>query len=293
MKDGDSLTSWTFHNTTSIDFGRGKRKLLVSEIAGKKVLAVSSVRGKKQFLGDHILGSLASDFMWVTSVRENPGVVEIDETAAALKGSRFDVILAFGGGSAIDFAKALSAILSTGPEHHNVRHVVSHPELIDSAKLIPIYAMPTTAGTGSEVTPFATVWDHDNQKKLSVFSASLYPTRAIVDPELTDSLPSDATFASGLDALNQAFESVWNKNNSPITKSLAARSIDLALRALPSLMVDITDGAARDSMAEAALLAGVCISQTRTAICHSISYPLTARFSVPHGIAAAFTMPTE
>jgi alcohol dehydrogenase len=290
MRFSDSPENWNFHNATSIDFGRGKRSLLGPEIAGKKVLAVSSPRGKKQFASDHVLGPLASDFTWVTSVKENPGMLEMDEAALDLKGLHFDLILAFGGGSAIDFAKVLSAIMSIRSEHHNVLDLVSHPQLIRSAKLIPIYAMPTTAGTGSEVTPFATVWDHDNKKKLSVSSASLYPTRAIIDPELTDSLPLDATLASGLDALNQAFESVWNKNSSPMTMSLAARSIDLALQALPSLRVDITDGFARNLMAESALLAGICISQTRTAICHSISYPLTARFSVPHGIAAAFTM---
>jgi alcohol dehydrogenase len=198
--------------------------------------------------------------------------------------------VAFGGGSAIDFAKGLCAMLAVGQEAVNLRSVIELPGLLDSLPLLPIYAIPTTAGTGSEVTPFATVWDHSNKKKLSLVNKALYPEVAIIDPALTDALPAQATFSSGLDALNQALESIWNKNSSPVTRELAARAVALSLCALPALHANLSDQGARDSMAEAALLAGICISQTKTSVCHSISYPLTARFGISHGIAVAFTM---
>jgi len=125
---------------------------------------------------------------------------------------------------------------------------------------------------------------------MSLLSDSIRPTVALVDAELTNSLPARATFSSGLDALNQALESVWNKNRSPITMGLAARSIALALKALPALHRNLSDIEARNQMAEASMLAGLCISQTRTSVCHAMSYPLTAKYGIPHGFAVAFTM---
>lgn len=283
-------SNWNFFNSTSIHFGRGARKSLGALTSGKKILAVASVRGRAQFNADPLLRSVDLGFRWITSVTENPGLQDIEDAATEIKGTNFDAIVAFGGGSAIDFAKGLCAMLAVGQEAVNLRSVIELPGLLDSLPLLPIYAIPTTAGTGSEVTPFATVWDHSNKKKLSLVNKALYPEVAIIDPALTDTLPAQATFSSGLDALNQALESIWNKNSSSVTRELAARAVALSLYALPALHANLSDQGARDSMAEAALLAGLCISQTKTSVCHSISYPLTARFGISHGIAVAFTM---
>jgi alcohol dehydrogenase len=223
-------------------------------------------------------------------VTENPGLKEIQAAIEKVDGQNFDCIVAFGGGSAIDFAKSLAAGLASGSGGQDLRAIVSHPESLLENPPLPIHAIPTTSGTGSEVTHFATIWDYENRRKLSLTSQTLAPKTALVDSELTDLLPANATLSSGLDALNQAFESVWNKNSSPITVVLASRAISLALEALPALHQNLSNTVARDKMAEASLLAGLCINQTRTAICHSISYPLTAHFGVPHGVACAFTM---
>jgi alcohol dehydrogenase len=283
-------SNWNFFNSTSIHFGRGARKSLGAITSSKKILAVASVRGRAQFNADPLLQPAGRGYKWITSVTENPGLQDIENAAKDVKGTNFDAIVAFGGGSAIDFAKGLCAMLAVGQQAVNLRSVIELPDLLDSLPLLPIYAIPTTAGTGSEVTPFATVWDHSNKKKLSLVNKALYPEVAIIDPALTDALPAQATFSSGLDALNQALESIWNKNSSPVTRELAARAVALSLYALPALHANLSDQGARDSMAEAALLAGICISQTKTSVCHSISYPLTARFGISHGIAVAFTM---
>jgi len=262
---------------------------LHSDVADKRVLAVSSKRGREQFGRDSVLGPLETCFVWIDSVEPNPTLGAIEAAWQQVKDSKFDCLVAFGGGSAMDFAKALAA-LSSSSEGADLRGLVADPQVLHQAPRVPIYAIPTTSGTGSEVTPFATIWDDENLKKLSLTSHSLFPAVAIVDPELSDNTPAIPTFSSGLDALNQAFESVWNRNRSPVTEVLAARAISLALDGLPSLLENLGDRDARDKLAEASLLAGLCISQTRTAICHAISYPLTAHFGVPHGFACAFTM---
>ncbi len=281
---------WRFSNPVQVMFGRGMRSQLAEMVAHKAVLAVSTPRGRRQVEADPILGGIASTFVWSEKVTANPGLRDIEEAAGELAGEHVDVVVAFGGGSAMDFAKGIAALLRPGSDGTDLRQLIATPGLLDSSPPLPIIALPTTSGTGSEVTPFATVWDHENKKKLSLAHPSLFSVSALVDSELTDGLPADATFSSGLDALNQAFESVWNKNSSPVTIGFAARAISLAIPALRALAENLGDTSARDALSEASLLAGLCISQTRTALCHSMSYPLTAHFGISHGYACAFSM---
>lgn len=281
---------WRLHNPTQVHFGAGTREALARLVDRGQVLAVSTARGRRQFSEDAVLGPLASGMTWVDSVSANPGLSETQAEIDRLAGQHFDAIIAFGGGSAMDAAKALAAGLAPGLATRELATLIAEPASYLTSPLLPIHALPTTSGTGAEVTPFATIWDHANRKKLSLASPYLFPVTAIVDPELTYDLPREATFSTGLDALNQAFESAWNGNCSPVTLLWAGRAVALALEALPRLHDDLTDRSARARIAEASLLAGLCISQTRTAICHSISYPLTAHFDLPHGLACAFTM---
>jgi len=171
-----------------------------------------------------------------------------------------------------------------------IKTIISNIDKIHINNSCKLIALPTTSGTGSEVTPYATIWDKKNKRKLSVNHKSLLPTLAIVDPTLTFGLPKEMTINTGLDALNQAFESIWNKNANKLTLPYAFMSIKLSLSALEKISKNIYDKKSRSELARASLYAGICISQTRTSICHSISYPLTANFGIPHGLACAFTM---
>lgn len=283
---------WDFYNPVQVYFGAKKRQVLAGLIGGQSVLVVTTARGRKQFTSDPILGDLLdkAKIDWVDTVQPNPGLCETQVEIDRLTGKHFDAVIAFGGGSAMDAAKALAAALTPDLQCRDLARLIADPGKYLTIPLLPIHAVPTTSGTGSEVTLFATIWDHANKKKLSLLSPHLFPKTAIVDPELTYGLPAAATLSTGLDALNQAFESVWNSNRTPASTLFAARAISLALRAVPQLHADLGDHDARSAIAEASLLAGLCISQTRTAICHSISYPLTAHFDVPHGMACAFTM---
>ncbi len=285
-----SAKPWSFHNPTQVHFGAGCRTALAARVQGLKALVVTTRRGRQQFLADPVLGALDAQLEWVDSVTPNPGLAETQLEIDRLAAQRFDCVIAFGGGSAMDAAKALAAALTPALECRDLATLITNPGAHLTMPLLPIHAITTTSGTGAEVTPFATIWDHVAKKKLSLASPRLFPQTAIVDPELTHDLPRAATFSTGLDALNQALESVWNRNRSPMTTLMASRAVTLALTALPRLHASLDDHEARALIAEASLLAGLCISQTRTAICHSVSYPLTAHFDVPHGFACAYTM---
>lgn len=286
------MSGWNFHNPVQIHFGVGCRTALQSRIAGLHVLAVSTARGRRQIEADTLLSLAlagAASLQWVDNIIQNPGLAETQGAINGLSGKQVDVVLALGGGSAMDAAKALAAALALQGATRDLKKLISAPAQHLTGAL-PIVALPTTSGTGAEVTPFATIWDHEAKKKLSLASPYLFPEMAIIDPELTFGVPREATLSTGLDALNQAFESVWNRNASSMTHGLAGRAIGLALAALPRLHETLSDQEARIMMAEASVLAGLSISQTRTAVCHAISYPLTAHFGLAHGWACAVSM---
>jgi alcohol dehydrogenase len=162
---------------------------------------------------------------------------------------------------------------------------------VENAPAVPVVAIPTTAGTGAEVTPFGTVWNHTEKKKYSIAGEDLFPQLAILDPELTLGMPTEVTIASGLDAISHAMESAWNRNATPVTLGLVAKSLRLSMQSLAAASENPADIEARSSMMQASTLAGLAISQSRTALAHSISYPLTATYNLPHGLACSFTLP--
>ncbi len=158
---------------------------------------------------------------------------------------------------------------------------------------MPRIAVPTTAGTGSEVTPWATVWQRegDSPKKYSLSSPQLWAELALLDPELTLSQPRRVMRNSALDALSHALDSIWNVNANPISDALAVSGARAILSALPVAWQTPSDLAARETLMEASLQAGLAFSATRTALAHSLSYPLTLSHGLPHGLACSFVLP--
>lgn len=222
-------------------------------------------------------------------VSPNPDVEDIEKMRGRVMESSPDLLVALGGGSSIDTAKALARLLSN-PDTRLLDHLVQGDRPRHSVA-IPLIAIPTTAGTGSEVTPFGTIWDRGSGRKWSISGDDLFPVLALLDPKLTLDLPTSITVSTGLDAMSHAFESIWNRNASPLSVSLATRSLRLSFDSLPRLKADGHDLSARRNMMEASLLAGMAISQTRTALAHSISYSLTLAFDMPHGLACGFALP--
>jgi phosphonate metabolism-associated iron-containing alcohol dehydrogenase len=197
-----------------------------------------------------------------------------------------DGLVAVGGGSSIDCAKAI-AVQAANRE--------PLPEFMGVEKIpragLPVIAVPTTAGTGSEVTPWATVWDRAAGRKHSLHLPQTWPEAAVVDPDLTTSLPAGPTLAAGLDALSHALEAIWNVNSNPVSDTHAVAAARTVLATLPELMHDLDNRELRTRMSQAALQAGLAFSNTKTALAHSISYEMTLRHGLPHGIACSFTLP--
>jgi len=196
--------------------------------------------------------------------------------------------VALGGGSALDAAKALAVMTATSAavlEEHLINGV---PLPVDMVLPLMI-AVPTTSGTGSEVTPWGTLWG-DEGSKFSVRSNQLRPDYAILDPELCTSMPPALTLSTGLDAVSHAMEAVWNQGHSPITDVLASQTIALARANLSRAINFPNDIEIRRAMQTASALGGLAMGKTQTAIAHSISYPFTSRLGVPHGLACSFTL---
>lgn len=284
---------WSYHNPVSIHFGMNARKKLVESVQNKNCLVVTTKRGRESFENDSELNALIKNnqITWADSISPNPDITQLQALIDDYKDNKLEAIIGFGGGSAMDSAKVLSIGLAPKLETTPLLKLILEPKLHLNSDRLPLYTVPTTSGTGSEVTPFSTVWDHKLKKKYSLAGKSVFPLAAFIDPVLSKSLPSEPTINTGLDAINQAAESIWNKNASPVSISYATRALQLGIKAIQELASGNWSDTNRSNMAECSVLAGLAISQTRTALCHSISYPLTAHFNVPHGLACAFTMP--
>lgn len=224
-----------------------------------------------------------------SQITTNPDLEDLELLTEQYIDKKISKIIALGGGSVLDSAKVLSVTLVADIEKPLVS--VLREKLLYSWKdNLSVIAIPTTAGTGAEVTPFATIWDNKFQQKYSVSGDAIFPHIALLDAKLTLSLSYEQTLYSGLDAVSHALESLWNKNRTLVSELYAIKSLQLALHALPLVCEESNNIDARVKMQQASFLAGFAISQTKTAIAHAISYPLTSYYSVPHGLACSFTL---
>jgi|GEM_PF-257278 len=228
----------------------------------------------------------------IDQVTANPDIDSVDGWINRYATQPIAAVIGLGGGSAMDAAKAVAMMLTpatTKPAPLNQLFRVK--SIKQPIERLPLLLIPTTAGTGSEVTPFATIWDNRQKQKFSLSGPAVYPDVALLDASLTLSLPADETLYSGLDALSHSLESLWNKHRTPISEAYAQQAIALLARHFSTALLSPSDLAARQAMQTASLLAGLAISTTRTAIAHAISYPLTSHYAVPHGLACSFTLP--
>ncbi|SKB76675.1 phosphonoacetaldehyde reductase [Daejeonella lutea] len=281
---------WKYYNPVQIITGINSLESLNEYVPDGRTLLITTAGFTKRGLSTRVAKLLRERRLKVyDKVTPNPRLNDIDAAAAELKGVSFDAIIALGGGSAMDFGKALSLLLAddTVP---TLDEIFRKKVPVNWANKIPLVAIPTTSGSGSEVTPFATIWDSETSNKYSLTGELVFPTCAILDPELVLSLPAEETLNTALDSISHALESIWNKNRSPLSECLAISSLQYALQALPGLLGHPYDISSRTKMQTGSLLAGLAISQTRTAIAHSISYPLTLKLGIPHGLACGFTL---
>ena len=219
-------------------------------------------------------------------VEKNP---DFDICANAVKfccNKIFDGVLAMGGGSVMDLAKVVMAHLCL--DKSDIHELIAYKE--DYPKTLPSIFLPTTHGTASEVTMWGTVWNFKERKKYSISHPDLYPSIAILDGNLTLTLPLDISIITVMDALSHSFESIWNKNSNPTSTDLAIKAICCILKNVEALKDNPSDLQTRCKLLYAANIAGLAFSNTKTAAAHSISYPLTIHHGIPHGVASSISL---
>lgn len=221
----------------------------------------------------------------------NPDITDIFNLIQDIRSFDYELIIAIGGGSVMDAAKTLVALQHAeigGPSE--VRDAITEERYKKSHKFSPWIGIPTTSGTGSEVTSWATVWDEERGCKYSVSDSRLFASAALILPELTVTMPLRLSVATALDAMCHATEAYWSVQSNPVSRAFALQAIERIREALPRLKHEPDNPAIREQLSQASVLAGLAFSNTKTTACHSISYPLTLLHGIDHGIAASLTL---
>ena len=220
----------------------------------------------------------------------NPDVTDLAALRKKLSGESFDLIVAVGGGSVMDVAKTLAAVLHTDLTTAEELRTFIKAGQTGPIPLTPWIGIPTTSGTGSEATPWATIWDREMECKMSFSHPENFAKAAVIDPVATKTCPLGLTISSALDAAAHATESYWSRHTSEVTRAFSLLAIRLIRQNLAALAADPGNEALREVIGKASLYAGLAFSNTRTTVCHSVSYPITEKFGVPHGTAVALTL---
>ncbi|AOY00064.1 iron-containing alcohol dehydrogenase PsrA [Jeongeupia sp. USM3] len=284
---------WHYNNPVVVHAGTGSLERLPALLGARRAILIAFPEAHVLGLVGRVQTLLGARLVAVeTDVRPNPDVAWLAPMYERLwrEHADADCVIALGGGSSIDCAKAMLTVTKSGRFDELLAHLNGAP-LADAGRHRALIAIPTTAGTGSEVTPWATLWDAEAGRKHSLHLPWTWPEAALIDPALMLSLPHGATLASGLDALSHAFESLWNVHRNPVSAALAVSAARQIVATLPALLRAPQDLRLREVLAHAALLAGMAFSNTRTALAHSLSYDITLQRGTAHGIACSFSLP--
>lgn len=275
-------------------FGSGRVVEFGAEVKGlgRKVFLVTMHDMLELGLLDKAIASLKEagvEYEIFSDVLPDPKSGDIDGAVERLRISGCDVVAGIGGGSAIDFAKALAICYAHPLDVWSYVNLSNRPPApIDASKVLPIIALPTTSGTGSEVTPYSVVTNSETVQKGTIKEPSIFPKVAIIDPELTLTLPPELTAIIGVDALAHAVESYFNvPNRTPYSDIVVEQSVGCIAKYLKRAFDDGDDLEARVGMAWGSALAGIAISQAGTTVVHALAQPLGARMGLSHGVSVS------
>jgi alcohol dehydrogenase class IV len=281
-----------FRSIPRIIMGAGTITQLPFEIKalkGKKALFVTDRGIISSGIFDSVAGTLRAaeiPFEVFDGVEPDPRYEIVEECTSFLKKAGADIIVGLGGGSPIDIAKTTS-VMATNQAPVSLYFGV---DLVPNRGL-PAIIIPTTAGTGSEVTPIAILSDEGEKLKKGIVSPYLFPASAILDPVLTLGLPPGITAATGMDALIHAIEAYTSVNASGITDMFACRAMKLLYGNLRTAFANGKDLQAREAMMEGSLLAGIAFANAGVTAVHAFAYPIGAEFHIPHGVANTLMLP--
>lgn len=245
------------------------------------VLTLPGIEELQKFGHDHVVTRTFS--------ASNPELEQLWRVYQETRKMNIGLVVAVGGGSVLDVGKSLCCLqdkeLSSAED---LRQMIAWKTYDEPA--CRWIGVPTTAGTGSEVTCWATIWDSENNVKYSIDTPKNYAFAAVVDPQATGTMPIGLAVASALDAAAHAMESYWANSRNAVSRALALEAVRTVMGNIDLLLADSTSQEAHNQMAKGSMLAGLAFSNTRTTACHSISYPLTMRHRIPHGVAVSLLL---
>ncbi len=220
------------------------------------------------------------------SVEPDPSIRTVEAVAEAVRSAGATALVGVGGGSSLDATKAGALLATHGGHLREYAGVDKVP-----AAVLPVVAVPTTAGTGSEVTVFAVISDPERDEKFTIASSHLAPRLAVLDPELTVKLPPAVTAMTGMDALTHAIEAASSRMAQPATDALATSAVRLIFTSLAGAVQNGESLIDRENMLQAAFLAGAAFNSAYLGLCHALASPLGGHFHIPHGLANAIVLP--
>lgn len=279
------MQSFAYSMPTRIVLERGAIERLPEHLGPARKALVVTGRSFARRTGlcdriEAILRKAGVDEVQFASASPNPAVSEVESIGRLAREAKAELMIGLGGGSAMDAAKA-AAVLATNPQHLMELfpvHEFGHDPL-------PLICIPTTAGTGSETTQYAIINDDAGTDKLNLNGPRTFPILALLDPELSVTMPKNITADTGLDALSHAIEGYVSRRSQPLSDCLALESIRFIGEYLPRAVENGEDLDARAAMLYAAAVAGMVIAQTGTTALHAFGYYLTLHYGVPHGRA--------
>ena len=286
------MNDFNFNTTPGIIFGKGASVSSCNRIIdklGDNIFVITDVDLTKIGLNKPIINQISksSNLEVFDDVESDPSKKTLIKALKSAKNFKPTGILGFGGGSSMDIAKLISLLVGTEQDIENIWGVGNA-----KGPRLPLVLIPTTAGTGSEVTPISIITLEKDEKK-GVSSPIILPDLAVLDPELTLNLPSDITAATGIDAMVHAIEAYTsnNQNYNPISKLLAIESLKLLGTSIETAVFDGHNIEARSNMLLGSMMAGQAFANSPVAAVHALAYPIGGIFHIPHGLSNSLVLP--
>ena len=286
------MNDFNFNTTPGIIFGKGASVSSCDRIIdklGDNIFVITDADLTKIELNKPIINQISksSNLEVFDDVESDPSKKTLIKALKSAKNFKPTGILGFGGGSSMDIAKLISLLVGTEQDIENIWGVGNA-----KGPRLPLVLIPTTAGTGSEVTPISIITLEKDEKK-GVSSPIILPDLAVLDPELTLNLPSDITAATGIDAMVHAIEAYTsnNLNNNPISKLLAIESLKLLGTSIETAVFDGHNIEARSNMLLGSMMAGQAFANSPVAAVHALAYPIGGIFDIPHGLSNSLVLP--
>ena len=281
--------NFNFHMPTKVVFEEGAIDSLSNHVVGSSLLMMCDPFLYKSGTAKKVADATnIQNIVYFYDIEPNPSCQTVDRAAEIARSHHVDVVIGLGGGSAMDASKMVSCLLDNEGsifEYYSSGNKELKPR---NAQLICI---PTTAGTGSEVTNIGVYTNKDTHIKMPFASKYFWPDIALIDPTVTYTMPSHITASTGMDAFTHAIEAYWSVNANPISDALSVTVIKTILENIETACKEPTNAKARKNMAFASVTAGISFSQTKTTGIHAVSFPLTTDFGASHGLACSITLP--